>query len=273
MRDESLKSLEDHPDATAYDKERAKYGMKFGVEGPVHDPQGQPPTYALLAEAGGTGTDVRSARRREVLLGQIVQFNKKAIGGKNNCYSDTKVQIGNAKYGVVLVPIDREGRRKRRKDDGRTKAAIDNEAFRAYNKRSKCLDRFLQGWAGYIGGTEREAARMVLNGLARAYPDEYLGEVETANKYKDTVFEPDEPPPGYVSYDGSSPLIKANFQWNLLYAELLKYKEEHGTANVKCTNKRGERKSELVKFVQRTRAHKDGLSEARLRLVRRFSFF
>jgi len=272
MREESLRSLEEHPDATDHDKERAEYGIKVGVEGPVYCPSGRLPTYALLEEAGGTGTDVRSVRRRDVLLGQIIHFNKKAIGENNNCYSDTKVDIMNTKYSVILVPTDRVGRRKRKDDGrGRTKAEIDNEAFRAYNKRAKCLDRFLEGWAGYIGGTEKEAARMVCHALARAYPEEYLGEVATANKYKPTDgFESEEPPPGYVCYDGSSPEVKANVQWNLMYAELLKWKEEHGHPNVPA--KSGEKKSELVKFVHRMRAKKDGLSETRLRLLNDIGF-
>ena len=278
VREEAIKSLEDHPDATDHDRERAGKGMKFGVEGPVFEPLGRKQTFALLAEAGGTGTDKRSARRRELLLEQIIQFNRRAVGDNNGCYSDTKVEIGNHKqiFGVILVPTKKRKRPRVDSDDEdedeeerrARKIKEDNDAFRLYNKTSKCLDRFLEGWASWIGGTVKEAARVVCHGLARLYPDEYLGEVETANKQKYrppvSAFEPDEPPPGYVCYDGSSPVLKANIQWNLMYAELLKWKEEHG--NVMVPVKRGD----LGRWVARMRANKDKLGERRLQLVRGF---
>ncbi|EJK73296.1 hypothetical protein THAOC_05085, partial [Thalassiosira oceanica] len=275
MREEATKSLEGNPDATDHDRERAACGMKLGVAGPVHKPDGRRQTFALLAEAGGTGTDVRSARRREILLEQIIQFNKRAVGDNNHCYSDTKIEFGNhvQKFGVILVPTKKrkrpgEGEGEEEDEDGRRarKAKEDNDAFRAYNKHTKCLDRFLECWASWIGGTVREAARMVCHGLARLYPEEYLGEVATADKYKPSVYEPDEPPPGYVCHDGSSPEVKANVQWNLLYSELLRWREEHG--NVLVPVKRGD----LGRWVARMRSGKDRLSETRLRLVRG-SFF
>ena len=80
------------------------------------------------------------------------------------------------------------------------------------------------------------------------------------------------PPPDYINYDGSSTSEKANIQWNLMYAEVLKWKEEHGTPNVPQRTKKGERKNGLENFVTRMRTNKDKLGETRVRLVRKICF-
>jgi len=97
------------------------------------------------------------------------------------------------------------------------------------------------------------------------------GKDESTDPYR-AILEAEVPPPDYINYDGSSISEKANIQWNLMYAEVLKWKEEHGHPNVPARTKRGEKKNGLVRFVERMRIHKDKLGETRVRLLNDIGF-
>ncbi|EJK61664.1 hypothetical protein THAOC_17805 [Thalassiosira oceanica] len=71
------------------------------------------------------------------------------------------------------------------------------------------------------------------------------GKDESTDPYR-AILEAEVPPPDYINYDGSSISEKANIQWNLMYAEVLKWKEEHGHPNVPARTKRGEKKNGLL---------------------------
>ena len=135
---------------------------------------------------------------------------------------------------------------------------------------------------GDTNGSARRVAKVIL----RKYQDAvnqamgecgyeqinyHPGKDESNDPYR-ALLETEVPPPDYINYDGSSTSDKANVQWNLMYAEVLKWKDEHGHPNVPNKTKKGEFQNGLVRFVGRMRVNKDKLSETRVRLVRKVCF-
>jgi len=217
----ALRSL--GPDATDLERQRAGRGMPPGVAGPVHEPTTRK-SFDTLNDAGAGGTDLTSSRRRELLLNEVLHFNKRANGDDANL---SMARMGAHHYRVLLLPT------KRPQAKGTKDVAENSKFFRRVNRNSGVFDRFLESWASYIEGGTDDAADMILHYMAGRFPHQYAGHAAVAEKKIEeasrlgAVPPGDELPPGFVSYDGTK-----DVKWNTLYAELVKYKAEHGHCRV-----------------------------------------
>jgi len=249
------------PDPSDHDRQRAGRGLPPGVSGPVREPNARE-SFPTLHDTGGGGTDLPSRRRREALLSEILQYSRRANGDDPNTCS---TRMGAHTYRILMVPTNR------RKKDTSSKDPAENARFlRQYNKNTGVFDKFLESWAGYIGGDEGDAADMVLHLMANRFPDQYVKHAAMAQKKVDDALrlgsagagKGDEVPEGFVSYDGTK-----DVRWNTLYGELVKFKEENGHCRVPVKN------TALGNFVTRQRTARNNpkttaLSDTRVELVR-----
>lgn len=115
--------------------------------------------------------------------------------------------MNNIRYHVLCVPLSRS--------ENLSNRELDNKCFRKYNYRTGFFDQFLDAWASYCDGSQEDATRMILNYMAKRFPQIYLEHTEVAanNHVKN---EAGELPPDFVSYDGSY-----DVKWNTKYGELL----------------------------------------------------
>ena len=149
---------------------------------------------------------------RRKILSELISINE-------------KYEKKNATTNSYLIRIPFVNRLRRPKNGG-YKPKMDHSAFRKC-PTSKVLLQVVQCFAGYCEGTDDEAADLILHYLAKRFPHSYIKNTEMAydlhKKWKRENPTPLEIPPDYQSYDGT-----ADYQWNLDYMELLKYKAKHG---------------------------------------------
>ena len=110
------------------------------------------------------------------------------------------------------------------------------------------FDKFISAWASYADGTPSDAVNMILDSLAKKYPEEYVQKFDQATK---KVEKKNGPPPAklpadFVSYDGTN-----DIGWNSSYGKLIKYKEENGDCKVHT------KQSSLGEWVCRQRSLKN----------------
>mmetsp|Transcript_26209 Transcript_26209/g.56261 ORF Transcript_26209/g.56261 Transcript_26209/m.56261 type:complete len:733 (+) Transcript_26209:449-2647(+) len=184
-------------------------------------------TFPYLAEIKANGTDRHSEHRREDVLTEALQWDKKNL-------INTQVKMGPSRYQLLCIPLKRR--------DTVNKRELDNQCFHQYNKQTKVFDKFLNAWASYCDGSQEDAANMILFYMAKRFPQCYVQNFDMATKKHEKMTggggpPPVELPPNFVTYDGTN-----DIKWNTRYSELVKYRQENGDCKVYS-------KSELGRWV------------------------
>jgi len=130
----------------------------------------------------------------------------------------TQVKLNDIQHQVLLVPLSRSEKLQKRE--------LDAKCFRKYNYRTGFFDQFLDAWASYCDGTQEDATRMVLNYMAKRFPQMYLEQTDAATNHH-VKNEAGELPPNFVSHDGTY-----DVKWNTRYGDLIQYQKEHGDCRV-----------------------------------------
>ena len=117
------------------------------------------------------------------------------------------MKLNDIQHQVLLVPLSRSEKLQKRE--------LDAKCFRKYNYRTGFFDQFLDAWASYCDGTQEDATRMVLNYMAKRFPQMYLEQTDAATNHH-VKNEAGELPPNFVSHDGTY-----DVKWNTRYGDLI----------------------------------------------------
>ncbi|EJK77990.1 hypothetical protein THAOC_00138 [Thalassiosira oceanica] len=169
----------------------------------------------------------------------LVSCSELWLYDKKHCRETTlKINGGCSSYRLLAVPLKRR-KGKNHSDD----REVIRKTFRRQMTSSKFMTKLLSAWSSYVGGTDADAAGLILEHFARAYPEEYVSNFASTTRKVDRMNGPKEPelPEGFVDYDGTRTI-----GWNARYGALKAYAEEHGHANP-----RG--KEDLAKWVSNQR--------------------
>mmetsp|Transcript_4390 Transcript_4390/g.7779 ORF Transcript_4390/g.7779 Transcript_4390/m.7779 type:complete len:694 (-) Transcript_4390:135-2216(-) len=183
-------------------------------------------SFPNLAALGAIGSDQYAMLKRQDILAELLQYDKK--NGVN-----TLARMNKSRYQVVCVPLKRKDRTANQHLD---KETLNDHTFLSYNQHINVMDKFISAWGSYCMGTEEDAINMILFYLAKRNPHCFVKTFQRATKPNDKG-EPIEFPPDFFSHDGTNEI-----KWNTRYSELLKHKEENGDCRVYT-------KSDLGKWV------------------------